>query len=102
MAQLKRPTTRRTLALLRELLEAQGRPDLNEAALTVMGSAHMSRADVQALLDQSVIAFDRAAEVYQTPTPYGFSISAHQSRIPACASSKKPRLLLRWSSGSRA
>ena len=77
VAQLKRPTTRRTLALLRELLEAQGRPDLNEAALTVMGSAHMSRADVQALLDQSVTAFDRAVAVYETPTPYGFSIRAH-------------------------
>src|SRR5207247_7644354 len=37
----------------------------------------MSRADVQALLDQSVTAFDRAVEVYQTPTPYGFSIRAH-------------------------
>jgi hypothetical protein len=62
---------------LRELLEAQGRPDLHEAALTVMGSAHMSRADVQAVLDQSVLAFDRAVEVYRTPTPYGFSIRAH-------------------------
>ena len=77
VAQLKRPTTRRTLTLLRELLEAHGRPDLNEAALTVMGSAQMSRADVQALLDQSVIAFDRSVEVYQTPTPYGFTIRPH-------------------------
>lgn len=77
VAQLKRPTTRRTLTLLRELLEAQGRPDLNEVALMVMGSAHMSRGDVQGILDQTVIAFDRAVEVYQTPTPYGFSIRAH-------------------------
>ncbi|MBK8027323.1 MAG: hypothetical protein IPK19_39500 [Chloroflexi bacterium] len=77
VAQLKRPTTRRTLALLRELLEAQGRPDLNEAALAVMGSAHMSRADVEALLDRTMMAFDRAAEVNQTPIPYGFAIRAH-------------------------
>ncbi|HKP53266.1 MAG TPA: hypothetical protein VJ183_11515 [Chloroflexia bacterium] len=77
VAQLKRPTTRRTLTLLRELLEAQGRPDLNEAALTLFGSAHMSRADVQAMLDQSVIAFDRSVEVYQTPTPFGFTIRPH-------------------------
>jgi hypothetical protein len=77
VAQLKRPTTRRTLTLLRELLEVQGRPDVNEVALTVMGSAHMSRADVQALLDQTVIAFDRSVEVYQTPTPYGFTIRPH-------------------------
>jgi hypothetical protein len=77
VAQLKRPTTRRTLALLRELLEAQGRPDLNEVALTVMGSVHMSRADVLATLDQTMIAYDRAVEVYQTSIPYGFALRAH-------------------------
>jgi hypothetical protein len=81
VAQLKRPTTRRTLALLRELLEEQGRADLHEAALTLMGSAHMSRADVQALLDQSVLAFDRAVEVYQTSTPYGFALRPICGRI---------------------
>jgi len=37
----------------------------------------MSRADVQAMLDQSVIAFDRAVEVYQTPIPFSFAIRAH-------------------------
>jgi hypothetical protein len=77
VSQLKRPTTRRTLTLLRDLLEAQGRPDLNEVALKVMGSAHMSRPDVQALLDETVIAFDRSVEVYETPTPYGFTIKPH-------------------------
>jgi hypothetical protein len=77
VAQLKRPTTRRTLALLRELLEAQGRPDLHEAALSLMGSAQMSRADVQMLLDQSMHAFDRAVEVFQTATPYGFAMQPH-------------------------
>lgn len=77
VAQLKRPTTRRTLALLRELLEAQGRPDLNEMALTVMGSAQMSRADVEALLNQTMTSFDRAVEVIHTPIPYGFAIRDH-------------------------
>jgi hypothetical protein len=77
VAQLKRPTTRRTLTLLREMLEAQGRPDLHEEALALFGSAHMSRADVQATLDRSVIAFDRSVEVYKTPTPYGFTIRPH-------------------------
>jgi hypothetical protein len=77
VAQLKRPTTRRTLTLLREMLEGQGRPDLHEAALAVMGSAHMSREDVQAVLDLSVAAFDRSVEVYRTPTPYGFTIRPH-------------------------
>jgi hypothetical protein len=77
VAQLKRPTTRRTLALLRDLLEEQGRPDLHEAALAVFGSARMSRADVEAILDQCAVAFDRSVEVYRTPTPFGFTIRPH-------------------------
>lgn len=77
IAQLKRPTTRRTLTLLRELLVAQGRPDLHETALTVFGSVHMSHADVQTMLSLSVMAFDRSVEVYQTPTPFGFTIRPH-------------------------
>jgi hypothetical protein len=77
VAQLQRPTTRRTLTLLRALLEAQGRADLHEAALILMGSAHMSPADVRAMLDQCVSAFDRAVQVYQTPIPFGFAIRPH-------------------------
>lgn len=77
VAQLARPTTRRTLTLLRDLLDAQGRPDLHEAALTLMGAAHLSRAEVQALLDQTARAFDRAVTVYQTPVPYGFTMHPH-------------------------
>jgi hypothetical protein len=77
VAHLKRPTTRRTLSLLGELLSEHGRSELHEAVLTLWGSAHMRRADVQAMLDQSVVAFDRAVAVYHTPTPYGFTIRAH-------------------------
>jgi|GEM_PF-830659 len=77
VAQLARPTTRRTLTLLGDLLDAQGRPDLREEALALWGSARMSRAEVQALLEQGVAAFDRAVAVYATPTPFGFTIRAH-------------------------
>jgi hypothetical protein len=77
VAQLGRPTTRRTMTLLGELLRAQGRPDLHEQALALLGSAHMSRADVQAWLHQSIVVFDRSVEVYRTPTPFGFTIQAH-------------------------
>jgi hypothetical protein len=77
VAQLQRPTTRRTLTLLGELLAAQGRPDLHEAALALMGSAHLSRADVAALLDQFATAFDRAVVVYRTPVPFGFAMRPH-------------------------
>jgi hypothetical protein len=77
VALLKRPTTRRTLSLLGEMLAHQGRSDLHELALIVWGSSHMSRAEVQALLDQSVVAFDRSVEVYRTPTSFGFTIQRH-------------------------
>jgi hypothetical protein len=77
VAQLERPTTRRTLSLLGDLLQKQGRPDLHEGVLRVWVSADMSRADVQAMLDQSVAAFSRSVEVYRTPTPYGFTIKPH-------------------------
>lgn len=77
VAQLRRPTTRRTMSLLGELLVEQGRPDLQEAALALWGSAHMGRDEVQAMLAQSLAAFDRSVEVYRTPTPFGFTIKAH-------------------------
>lgn len=77
VAQLARPTTRRTIALLGELLEAQQRPDLLEEALEVMGSATMTAAEVLALLDDALGAVARAAEVYQTPIPYGFALRTH-------------------------
>jgi hypothetical protein len=77
VAQLKRPTTRRTLALLHDMFVEQDRLDLNEAALIVMGSAELSRAEIETLMAQIMIDFDRAVEVYQTPIPYGFAVAAH-------------------------
>lgn len=77
VAQLARPTTRRTIALLGELLAAQGRPDLLEEALQVMGSASMTEVGVRALLDDALNGVARAAQVYQTPIPYGFALRTH-------------------------
>lgn len=77
VAQLERPTTRRTLALLGELLDAEGRRDLHEQTLIVMGSAAMTCDDVLALLDLVMHAYDRAVEVYRTHIPYGFALRAH-------------------------
>ncbi len=74
VAQLRRPTTRRTLTLLGDLLQEQGRPDLQDMALAVMGSAWMDREQVEAMLDRFDAAFDRAAQVYRTPIPYGFAL----------------------------
>jgi hypothetical protein len=77
VAELKRPTTRRTLALLRELLVAHGRADLQETALAVMGAAALDVAAVERLLAQTMATFDRAAAVNRTPIPYGFAIQPH-------------------------
>ena len=77
VAQLDRPTTRRTLTLLGDLLDAQGRSDLREEALRLWGAAHLTRTEVQALLEESLVVFDRSVEVYQTPTPYGFTLQSY-------------------------
>jgi hypothetical protein len=77
VARLERPTTRRTLTLLGDLLDRHGQPDLHEAALEVMGCDRMSPAEVQAMLARFLTAYDRAVEVRRTPTPYGFAIRAH-------------------------
>lgn len=77
VAQLKQSTTRRTVTLLGELLAEQDRADLHEAALSLMGSAQLSVADVQALHTQIISAFDHAVAVNRTPMPYGFTIQPH-------------------------
>lgn len=77
LARLARPTHRRTLTLLRELLEEQGRLDLHERALAVWGSAGMSRESAHATLDETEIVFDRAVEVVRTPTLGSFKLHAH-------------------------
>ena len=77
VACLGRPTTRRTLALMHEVLHQTGHADLHEQALAVWGSDRMTRDDVVALLARTTLAFDRAAEVYRTPTPMGFTLQAH-------------------------
>lgn len=77
VAQLERPTTRRTLSLLGELLLEQGRADLFEAALELWGSAGMDRAEVETHLARTAAAFDRAVEVYSTPFAFGFTLRAH-------------------------
>jgi hypothetical protein len=67
VAQLQPPTVRRCLVLSKELLEAQGRPDLHEAMLQVLGSAHLNPVDVESCLEECIQAFNRAGEVLRNP-----------------------------------
>lgn len=70
VAHLEPPTVRRCLILAKELLQAQGRPELHEAILEAWGSAHLTRSDVESCLQACVSAFDLAVRVMRTPT-YG-------------------------------
>jgi hypothetical protein len=67
VAALKPPTTRRCLALAREILHAAGRPELQEALLQVWGCAHVKHKDVQFCLEACIQAFDQALSVIQAP-----------------------------------
>jgi hypothetical protein len=67
VAQLRPPTVRRCLVLSKGLLEAQGRPDLHEALLQLLGSAHLEQDDVKACLEECIRAFNRAVEVVCNP-----------------------------------
>ena len=71
------PTHRKSLIQMRKLLQTQGRLDLCEKALTLLGSAHLNREQVESFLQESAMAFDRAVEVYSTPHPFGFKFQKH-------------------------
>ena len=77
MTRLQVPTHRRTLAQLRELLGEQGRLDLHEEALAVFGSATFRQAETEQFLEAMAAAYDRAVEVWRSPSPFGFKMRAH-------------------------
>jgi hypothetical protein len=70
VADLEIPTHRRSLVLMRALLQKYGYLEMHEEALHLLGCAHMSREQVTAYLPQISEAFERAVAVYQTPIPY--------------------------------
>jgi hypothetical protein len=70
VAHLKNPTHRRSLILLKEILQEQEDATLHDEALQILGSAHMSQEQVAAYLPDVQEAFRRAVAVYQTPIPH--------------------------------
>jgi hypothetical protein len=68
VASLVPPTHRRGLVIMKGLLEAWGRPDLQEAALSVLGYAHLTRAQVEAYQQVCARAFDLAVQVTAPPS----------------------------------
>lgn len=77
LADLRKPTHRRSLTLLKDILSAQGRLDLHEEALEIWGSAQMSRQRVQELLNETGSLFDRALQVKRSPSPFDFKLKPH-------------------------
>lgn len=76
MASLRAPTVRRCLALTGELLHAEGRADLHEELLAVLGSAGMDRDQVVRRLEDCIEAFDRSVEVVTTPFYTSWNLDA--------------------------
>ncbi len=71
VAALRPPTNRRCLILMKQVLEAWNRSDLQEETLAVFGCAHMDRMQVESYLEDAATAFDRAIEVTRTPIRNG-------------------------------
>jgi len=76
-AGLRPPTHRRSLVLAKKVLEIYEQADLYEEILTVYGSIHMSKTQVEAYLPDCAAAFDKAVEVTQTPFPLKFKLHPH-------------------------
>lgn len=74
VASLRPPTARRCLIRMRELLELQGRSDLCEEVLVLLGWAHMTSSQVVSYLQEAIRAFDRAVDMHRTQSPYGFKL----------------------------
>jgi hypothetical protein len=77
VANLKPPTHRKCLVLMKELLQERDRLDLHEEMLSVLGCAHMDREKVEFYLEECATAFDRAVAVRQTPSFWGFKLRPH-------------------------
>jgi len=76
VADLRVPTHRRCLILMRELLEPRGESALCEEALDILGCRHMNRAQIESYLQEGAEIFDRAVEVKRSPSPTGHKLHA--------------------------
>jgi hypothetical protein len=77
VAHLRPPTYRRSLVLLRTFLVEQGRRELYEEALNILGYAHLTRQQVESYLQDGTLAFDRTLEVKQGPFPFDYKYHPH-------------------------
>jgi hypothetical protein len=74
-AGLRNPTVRKRYLATRELLAENGRLDVYEELLALLGCADWSRAETERHLAVMTEAFDAASEVIQSPFPFAADIS---------------------------
>ncbi|MBV9228283.1 MAG: hypothetical protein JOZ18_03130 [Chloroflexi bacterium] len=77
IADLRPPTHRRALILMRDVLHQQMRAELLEEALCLLGYAHLTHQQVEVFLQDVAITFDRAVEVKRTASPFEFKLQSH-------------------------
>lgn len=77
VADLRIPTHRRALILLKEVLGRKERLDLHEEVLALLGSQDVSRQQAKKHLQALAETFDRAVTVYETPFPGSFKLRDH-------------------------
>lgn len=70
-------TLRRRFVQMGELLEQQGRAELHEEALRLIGCAHLTREAVEQYVADFSQAFDRAVQVKRITVPYDYKFRAH-------------------------
>jgi hypothetical protein len=77
LADLRKPTHRRSLTQAKEILVGRGLTDLHKELLRVWGSAMMTREQVQAMLGHGAAIFSEALSTYKTQTPLSFKLKPH-------------------------
>ncbi len=70
-------TLRRCFIRTGEILEAQGRADLHEEALALIGTAKLTRADTERFLSHFDEAFELATRIKRQPVHYDFKFRSH-------------------------
>jgi hypothetical protein len=85
VAGLRYPTVRRSFVVAREVLLAAGREDLADALLRLLGSFALSRAEVETLAAEAVLAYDVAVEVRRTPVVMDWNVSRDARELERAA-----------------
>jgi hypothetical protein len=75
VADLRNPTIRKCLVVVRDVLIRHDELPLYERMLGILGSAAMDRRQVEPLLAACTAAFDAATAIRTTPIPFGTNIS---------------------------